>query len=153
MASISVLVPAKNGGRYLGELLTALKNQRGDASVEETITAGSGSRDRNVEILRCHGARVIQVPPQERPKQSSSFPTLGPARGELASSSESRVMDRIMEWTDLLPDGVCRFLSSQERIQATIEERCGSYESCTVFLCETPPELSWISCSSPNSAC
>jgi len=65
LTSVSILIPVKNGGRYLDELLTAVKNQRGDAAVVEIIAVDSGSRDRSVAILRRHGATVVQIPPQE----------------------------------------------------------------------------------------
>jgi len=65
VVSVSVLIPTKNGEQYLDELLTAVKSQKGNASVGEIIAVDSGSRDRSVEILRHHGARVMQIPPQE----------------------------------------------------------------------------------------
>lgn len=62
---ISVLILTKNGERYLDEVLSAVKHQRGEVQVGEIIAVDSGSRDRSREILRHHGVRVLQIPAQE----------------------------------------------------------------------------------------
>ena len=62
---VSVLIPTKNGERYLDELLTVVKSQKGSASIIEIIAVDSGSRDRTVEILRRYGVLIVQIPPHE----------------------------------------------------------------------------------------
>jgi rhamnosyltransferase len=64
-ATVSVLLVTKNGERYLDEVLSAVKSQKGDAAVAEIIAVDSGSRDRSLEILHRHRVRVVQIPAQE----------------------------------------------------------------------------------------
>jgi glycosyltransferase involved in cell wall biosynthesis len=61
MSSVSVVVPVKDGGRYLEELLAALARE----DVSETLVIDSGSRDGSVEIARASGAEVVEIPPDE----------------------------------------------------------------------------------------
>ncbi|MFI4989742.1 MAG: glycosyltransferase [Solirubrobacterales bacterium] len=59
--SVSVVIPVKDGERYLAELLDALTRE----GVEETLVIDSGSRDRSLEIARAAGARVLEIAPGE----------------------------------------------------------------------------------------
>ncbi len=61
---VSVVVPVKDGARYLDELLAAVATQRVDGEVE-VLVVDSGSRDGSVEIAHLHGARVIEIAPAE----------------------------------------------------------------------------------------
>lgn len=61
---ISVIVPVKNGRRYLGEVLDAVRSQRVDAEVE-ALVVDSGSTDGSVDIARAAGARVLAIDPAE----------------------------------------------------------------------------------------
>jgi len=61
---VSVVIPVKNGARWLAEVLAAVAAQRSDAPVE-VVVVDSGSSDGSVEIARAHGARVIEIDPQE----------------------------------------------------------------------------------------
>jgi rhamnosyltransferase len=65
LASISVLLPTKNGERYLSEVLAQINAQQGNFQLCEVIAIDSGSRDRTVEILRRHQVRLWQIQPQE----------------------------------------------------------------------------------------
>lgn len=62
---VSVLIPTKNGERYLDELLTAVAAQQGDVQPLEIIAVDSGSRDRTLGILLRHQVRIVQIPPEE----------------------------------------------------------------------------------------
>lgn len=64
-ARVSVLLPTKNGERYLDELLSAVERQTGNVTVVEIVAVDSGSRDRTLQILRAHAVNIIQIPPQE----------------------------------------------------------------------------------------
>lgn len=59
---VSVIVPVKNGARYLQEVLVALGKQKLDADVE-ILVIDSGSIDNSVEIAWAAGARVIEIAP------------------------------------------------------------------------------------------
>jgi rhamnosyltransferase len=61
----SILFVTKNGERYLDELLTVVKAQAGCVAVTEIIAVDSGSRDRTLDILRRHEARIVQIPAHE----------------------------------------------------------------------------------------
>ena len=61
---VSVVVPVKNGARYLAELLDAISRQRIDAAVE-VLVVDSGSSDGSLDIARAAGARVIEIEPSE----------------------------------------------------------------------------------------
>ena len=57
MKTVSVVIPVKNGERYLRELLTALQAE----SVNEILVIDSGSNDRSVEIARESEANLIEI--------------------------------------------------------------------------------------------
>ena len=61
MSSVSVIIPVKNGERFLEEVLAAV----GREGVDETLVIDSGSEDRSVAIARAAGARLIEIPAAE----------------------------------------------------------------------------------------
>jgi len=64
-ARVSVLLPTKNGERYLTEVLQHIEAQQGDFQLCEIIAIDSGSRDRTIEILRRHQVQLWQIQPQD----------------------------------------------------------------------------------------
>ena len=61
MSGVSVVIPVKDGERYLEELLQALARE----GVEEVLVIDSGSRDRSLEIARAAGVELLQIGPSE----------------------------------------------------------------------------------------
>src|SRR5258708_31608519 len=61
MSGVSVVIPVKDGERYLDELLDALRRE----GVDETPVIDSGSCDRSVELVRSYGVELLQIPPEE----------------------------------------------------------------------------------------
>ncbi|HEX3691736.1 MAG TPA: glycosyltransferase [Solirubrobacteraceae bacterium] len=61
MNTVSVVIPVKDGERYLEELLDALARE----GPEETIVIDSGSRDRSPQIARAAGVEVLEIDPAE----------------------------------------------------------------------------------------
>ena len=61
MSSIAVVIPVKDGERYLRELLRAIKREAPD----EVLVIDSGSTDASVTIARDEGATVLEIPPAE----------------------------------------------------------------------------------------
>jgi O-antigen biosynthesis protein len=59
--SISVVIPVKDGERYLEELLHALASEE----VEQVLVIDSGSRDRSREIVRAAGVELLEIDPAE----------------------------------------------------------------------------------------
>ncbi len=57
--TVTVVVPVKDGSRYLGELLDALAREE----VDEILVIDSGSRDDSVAIARAAGAEVVSIDP------------------------------------------------------------------------------------------
>jgi rhamnosyltransferase len=60
----SVVLPTKNAGPRLCDLLSAVRSQETARSVE-IVAFDSGSADGTVEVLREFGASVTQIPPSE----------------------------------------------------------------------------------------
>lgn len=60
--SVSVVLPVKDGARYLGEVLEALLRQVEPAQV---LVIDSGSRDGSVAIARAAGVEVLEIAPYE----------------------------------------------------------------------------------------
>ena len=58
--SVSVIIPVKNGEKYLAELLTALEPEGAD----EVLVIDSGSRDGSVEIARRFRVTVLEISPE-----------------------------------------------------------------------------------------
>jgi glycosyltransferase involved in cell wall biosynthesis len=58
---VSVVIPVKDGERYLGELLAALARE----GPEEVLVIDSGSRDRSREIARAAGVQLLEIDPSE----------------------------------------------------------------------------------------
>ncbi len=61
MSRVSVVIPVKDGERYLAELLDALAREGAD----EVLVIDSGSRDRSLEIARAAGAELLEIAPEE----------------------------------------------------------------------------------------
>jgi O-antigen biosynthesis protein len=58
---VSVVIPVKDGERYLAELLDALARE----GVDEVLAIDSGSRDRSREIARAAGVGLLEIDPVE----------------------------------------------------------------------------------------
>ncbi|HEV3321697.1 MAG TPA: glycosyltransferase [Solirubrobacteraceae bacterium] len=61
MSRVSVVIPVKDGERYLEELLHALARE----GVDEVLVIDSGSRDRSLEIARAAGVQLLRIEPAE----------------------------------------------------------------------------------------
>ncbi len=61
MSRVSVVIPVKDGDRYLQELLDALAAE----GVEETLVIDSGSHDRSLEIARAAGVELLEIDPED----------------------------------------------------------------------------------------
>ncbi len=59
--SMSVVIPVKDGERYLAELLDALARE----GVDEILVIDSGSHDRSLQIARAAGVELLEIDPAE----------------------------------------------------------------------------------------
>lgn len=59
--TVSVVVPVKDGARFLPDLLAALARQ---PARHDVLVVDSGSRDGSVAIARAAGARVLEIDPE-----------------------------------------------------------------------------------------
>jgi O-antigen biosynthesis protein len=79
--AVSVVIPVKNGKRYLAELLDAVSRQRVDGEME-LLVVDSGSSDGSPAIARSAGARVLEIEPSQFGHGSTRNMAAGEARGE-----------------------------------------------------------------------
>jgi glycosyltransferase involved in cell wall biosynthesis len=61
VSKVSVVIPVKDGERYLEELLDALARE----GPSETLVIDSGSRDRSREIVRSAGVELLEIEPHQ----------------------------------------------------------------------------------------
>ncbi len=61
VSRVSVVIPVKDGERYLEELLAALSRE----GAEEVLVIDSGSRDHTLEIVRAAGVELLRIDPVE----------------------------------------------------------------------------------------
>lgn len=61
---ISIIIPVKNGQKYLDSVLKAIFSQEINAKFE-VIIIDSGSCDKTLEIIKRYPVNLIQIPPQE----------------------------------------------------------------------------------------
>lgn len=61
MTSVSVVIPVKDGERYLEELLASLSRE----GVHEILVIDSGSRDRSLEIVRAAQVELLEIDSRE----------------------------------------------------------------------------------------
>lgn len=65
MPTIAVLLPTKNGEKYLKELLTSVSSQVGNFASVDIIGVDSGSSDETRGIIAQYGGRVICIAPEQ----------------------------------------------------------------------------------------
>ena len=104
-ATTSIVVPVKDGARYLAEVLAAVRREAPDA---ELLVIDSGSSDGSPEIARAASAEVLEIPPYQfghgRTRNLGAERTSGelicfltqdatPAPGWLAAHREALALD------------------------------------------------------------
>jgi len=76
--AVSVAIPVRDGGRLLERTLAALAAQ---TVAHELVVCDSGSRDGSLALARAHGARVIEIAPQDFGHGATRNLLLAEARG------------------------------------------------------------------------
>ena len=79
--TVSILLVTKNGEKYLHDLLSAVRSQRGDFRMAEIVAVDSGSRDQTTNIVEQFDGQVINIKPEEfghgRTRNLAAFHTTG----------------------------------------------------------------------------
>ena len=65
LPSWSVVIPVKNGGQRLKQLLASIKSQEDIGRPDQIIAVDSGSTDDSVSTLKECGAMVLSIPPED----------------------------------------------------------------------------------------
>jgi rhamnosyltransferase len=105
---VTVAIPVRNGGRLLEGVLASLARQ----TVEhELLVCDSGSTDGSTALARDHGARVLEIPPEDFGHGRTRNLLLGQARGERvallsqdAEPADERWLAQLLSGLDLAPD-------------------------------------------------
>jgi len=64
MTDVSIVIPVKNGERYLEEVMVSVESQETDVTYD-IVAVDSGSTDRTIEILRRHRVRLYSIAPDQ----------------------------------------------------------------------------------------
>jgi GT2 family glycosyltransferase len=107
-ASVTVAIPVRDGGRLLAGTLAALARQ----SVEhELLVCDSGSRDGSVDLVRSHGARVLEIASARFSHGGTRNLLMSEAQGEHvalltqdAEPADERWLERLLSGFELEPD-------------------------------------------------
>jgi len=78
---ITVIIPTKNGERYIEEVLLSLFDQ--DYGDFEVIVVDSGSKDQTLEIVKKFPVRLIEIPPEEFDHGSTRNRMVRLAKGDI----------------------------------------------------------------------
>ena len=106
VTSVSVVIPVRDGERYLSEVLEAVLDQAGSVSgtAMDVLVVDSGSTDGSVGIARAGGARVLEVAPADfghgRTRNLAAEHTTGDAIVFLTQDATP-----LEGWLDALIDG------------------------------------------------
>jgi GT2 family glycosyltransferase len=108
MADVSVAIPVRNGGRLLERVLSALARQ---TVAHELLVCDSGSCDGSAELARAHGARVLEIEPEQFGHGRTRNLLVREARGahvalltQDAEPVEERWLEQLLEGFSLAPE-------------------------------------------------
>jgi GT2 family glycosyltransferase len=108
MPDVSVVIPVRNGGALLVEVLRALSRQ---TVAHELVVCDSGSQDDSVRIARAEGARVIEIAPERFSHGGTRNMLMGAAAGshvalltQDATPAGERWLEALLEGFELAPD-------------------------------------------------
>jgi rhamnosyltransferase len=128
VATISVIIPVKDGGTDLRRCLDGIQSQHVDSEIE-TVVVDSGSTDGSQELARSLGARVIEVESSGFLHGSTRNQAARAAQGELLVFTTQDAYAAGPEWLDRL----CAPLRSEEDV-------AGVYGRQLPHVDATPPE-------------
>lgn len=103
MPKASVIIRAKNEGKFIGETLDAIQAQR--FTDYEVILVDSGSTDDTVEVGRGHGVRVVHIDPREFTYGRALNFGISSSRGQILVSLSAHATPESDEWLGSLVSG------------------------------------------------
>lgn len=98
---VSVVLPTKNAGPRLGEVLAAIRSQDSARTVE-IVAFDSGSSDGTVDLLRRHGARITEIPPSEFNHGETRNQAIASSRGRLVILLTQDAVPANRDWLEAL---------------------------------------------------
>jgi GT2 family glycosyltransferase len=108
MPDVSVVIPVRNGGALLAEVLRALSCQ---TVAHELVVCDSGSQDDSVQIARAEGARVFEIAPERFSHGGTRNMLMSAAAGSRvalltqdATPAGERWLEALLEGFELAPD-------------------------------------------------
>ncbi len=108
MSDVTVAIPVRDGGELLVRTLRALERQ---TVAHELLVCDSGSRDGSPTLAQAHGARVLEIEPDEFNHGRTRNLLLREARGEHvalltqdAEPADERWLERLLEGFALVAD-------------------------------------------------
>jgi GT2 family glycosyltransferase len=123
MPDVSVAIPVRDGGALFAEVLRALSSQ----TVEhELIVCDSGSRDGSLQLARSHGARVLEMAPEQFSHGGTRNLLIEAAAGAHVAlltqdsvPADERWLERLLEGFALAPDVALVYGPYRPRPQAS----------------------------------
>ncbi len=103
MPKVSIVIRAKNEGRYLGETLFAIEGQL--FRDFEVVLVDSGSTDRTVEIAREFGAKIVTIDPKEFTYGRALNLGVSKSQGQFLVSLSAHATPESDEWLGSLISG------------------------------------------------
>jgi len=98
---VSIVLPTKNAGPRLAEVLTAIRGQDSARSVE-IVAFDSGSSDDTVALLRRHEARITEIPPSEFNHGETRNQAIASSRGQLVVLLTQDAVPANRDWLEAL---------------------------------------------------
>lgn len=97
---ISVVIRAFNEGKYIGRLLTGIKQQNIDDA--EVIVVDSGSTDETVQVATSHNVKIVYIQPEEFTFGRSLNRGVAAASGEIIVNISAHCFPVYPDWLEQL---------------------------------------------------
>jgi rhamnosyltransferase len=102
MPDVSVVIPVRDGGALFADVLAALSRQ---SVVHELVVCDSGSRDGSARLAREHGARVIEIAPEQFSHGGTRNLLIGSAAGTHVALLTQDAVPAGERWLERLLEG------------------------------------------------